>query len=136
MRRVRIEHAVAPGTVLARDVLGASGEVVARAGHELNLHSVHALAERLVVWCFVDDPLSAGLDVSPLDSEAGAVRSVLGSFHPRIIEVVESMLRLPTPRALHFLGEALPTAPHHRTCPCVPAAARCRGRAGASSAHR
>ena len=68
MRRLRLDHPVAPRTLLARDVTGAAGEIVARAGHALSRRTLRALEGRGVRWCYVEDAWSAQVPLSPLDA--------------------------------------------------------------------
>lgn len=111
MRRLRLDRPASPGALLARDVTGPGGEIIARAGHPLHDRTLRALQGRGVTWCYVDDLWSEGIAVTPLDSGHGSVRAPLREFERRLADVVASLVTLSTQRALETIRRARPTAP-------------------------
>lgn len=106
MRRVRLDRPVSPGATLARDVTGSAGEVIARAGHALNVGTLRALEVRGVTWCYVDDRWSEQIAMTPLDGGRASVRPLLREFEQCLEDVVAPLLTLSTQRASMSCAES------------------------------
>lgn len=115
MRRVRIDCPVAPGATLAREVTGANGEVIARAGHALTDRALHALRGRGVSWCFVHDRWGEGIHAVPLDGGRTTVRPLLRDLNRQVRDLVGPLVNLSTQRALEAVRAQRPLAPLART---------------------
>ena len=105
MRRLAITHRAAAGAPLARDVVGRSGEVLARAGHVLSVRVVRALQQRGVTTVYVDDLASVGILLTSIvpHPAADTLQQLMSELASRLQVSVESLASQPTPRIVEAL---------------------------------
>ena len=105
MRRLAITHRSAAGAPLARDVVGRSGEVLARSGHVLSERVVRALQQRGVTTVYVDDLASAGIALTSIaaDPAAGNLQALMAELTMRLLGSVEPLASQPTPKIVEAL---------------------------------
>ena len=105
MRRLAITHRSAAGAPLARDVVGRSGEVLARSGHVLSERVVRALQQRGVTTVYVDDLASAGITLTSIaaDPAAGNLQALMAELTMRLLGSVEPLASQPTPKIVEAL---------------------------------
>lgn len=105
MRRLALTHRAAAGVPLARDVVGRTGEVLARSGHVLSERVIQALQQHGVTAVYVDDMASAGVVLTEITPEPvmAALQGLLGELTTRLQRTVEPLVNQPTPKILEAL---------------------------------
>ncbi|RLT38565.1 MAG: HD domain-containing protein [Chloroflexi bacterium] len=105
MRRLAITHRAAAGAPLARDVVGRSGEVLARAGHVLSVRVVRALQQRGVTTVYVDDLASVGILLTSIAPHPAAdtLQQLMSELASRLQVSVEPLASQPTPKIVEAL---------------------------------
>lgn len=105
MRRLALTHRAVAGAPLARDVVGRTGEVLARAGHLLSERVVQALQQHGVTAVYVDDLASAGVVLTGITPEPvmASLQGLLGEFTARLQRAVEPLVNQPTPKIIEAL---------------------------------
>lgn len=105
MRRLALTHRAAAGAPLARDVVGRTGEVLARTGHPLSERVIRALQQHGVTMVYVDDPASAGVELTAIapESTAGTLHGLLSDLITRLQAAVEPLVNQPAPKIIEVL---------------------------------
>ena len=105
MRRLALTHRAAAGAPLARDVVGRTGEVLARSGHPLSERVIHALQQRGVATVFIDDSASTGIELAMIAPEAtvATLHSLMTELTTRLQATVEPLVHQPAPKIIEIL---------------------------------
>lgn len=108
MRRLAITHRAAAGAPLARDVVGRSGEVLARAGHILSVRVVRALQQRGVTTVYVDDLASVGILLTSIapNPATDTLQQLMSELAARLQASVEPLASQPTPKIVEAVRNA------------------------------
>jgi len=108
MRRVPLDHPSIDGAILVRDIRGASGDILARAGMRLSARAARALREHGIASAFIEDAACVGLDIAPLvdmyGADNGLARAMRDAFQIGL-KAVDPLSQQPTSRALVSLKE-------------------------------
>ncbi len=108
MRRVPLDHPSIDGAVLVRDIRGASGDILARAGRRLSVRAARSLREHGIATAFIEDAASVGLAIRPLIDVHGADNGLARAMRDACqlaSKAVEPLAQQPTSRVLVSLKE-------------------------------
>lgn len=105
MRRLALTHRDVIGAPLARDVVGRSGDVLARSGHLVSDRVAGALQQRGVTSVYVDDAASAGIQLAPMvpDPVMVTFRGLLDDLFTRVLGAVGPLANQPSSRIVETL---------------------------------